>query len=180
MSKKKVVALPDAGAEKQKRKPAPMSPEKRAMMAEKARKQWADANSKLRVRQFASTVERRIKPPKDAVERIEYCVGNYGSTKEQLAAHFGICLDTFNDWIIRHPEIRAAFERSKGIEYSKLVGMLYEKAMAGDSVCAMFLLKVRHNARDSGPIPGEVGDPTAKAAKIREFLKEMEKRVGDD
>lgn len=36
------------------------------------------------------------------------------------------------------------------MEHDQLVGVLFEKAMAGDSTAAMFLLKCRHNYRDGG------------------------------
>lgn len=168
MSKKKLIAIP-APVPPVKAKPV-MTAERRAALAEKARKQWADKNSKLRANAI-----RTKHPPKDAVERIEHCVANYGSTREQLAKHFKIHIDTFDQWLKRHPEIRDAYERSKGIEYSQLTGMLYQKAMQGDSICAMFLLKIRHGARDNGPIPGQVTDPASSAARIRATLQAMEK-----
>jgi hypothetical protein len=191
MGKKKVIAI-TAPVPAVKAKPV-MTAERRAALAEKARKQWADKNSKLRAnasekarRQWADkdgllrkNAVRMKHPPKDAVDRIEHCVATYGSTREQLAQHFKIHIDTFDQWLKRHPEIRDAYERSKGIEYSQLTGMLYQKAMQGDSVCAMFLLKIRHGARDNGPIPGQVTDPASSAARIRAMVQAMEKANGD-
>ncbi len=40
------------------------------------------------------------------------------------------------------------FEEAKKIEEDALVGMLYEKAMQGDTTSAMFLLKTRHGYKE--------------------------------
>lgn len=180
MSKaKKVIDIskPDAPVKKVNSKHV-LTAEQRAALAEKARKQWADKNGKLRNAQRNTGQAKPVRPPRDAVAIIEYCVGTYGSTKEQIAAAFGISVDLFNSWLQRHQEIRDAFDRAKSLEYSKLTGMLFERAMAGDAVCAMFLLKIRHNARDSGPIQDNSKDPASTAAKIRATLEAMKKADG--
>lgn len=180
MSKaKKVVDIskPDAPVKKVSPKYV-LTAEQRAKLAEKARLQWADKNGKLRNATRNLPQQQRVRPPRDAVAIIEYCVGTYGSTKEQIAAAFGISVDLFNDWLKRHEEIRAAFDRAKSLEYSKLTGMLFERAMKGDTVAAMFLLKSRHNARDSGPIQDDSKDPVSTAAKIRATLEAMKKADG--
>jgi hypothetical protein len=97
-----------------------LTPEERRKLAEKAKKQWADPNGKLRARNREVHV---IKPPKDAAERIAHCVATYGSTKELLANHFDIDISVFDRWLRDHEKIRDAYERSKGIEHSKLISV---------------------------------------------------------
>ncbi|MCC6394774.1 MAG: hypothetical protein IT167_29540 [Bryobacterales bacterium] len=180
MSKaKKVVDISKPEAAK---KPTPkhiLTAQQRAALAEKARKQWADKNGKLRNAQRHTGQSQPVRPPKDAVAIIEYVVGTFGSTKEQIAAAFGISVDLFNNWLKRHEEIRDVFDRSKSLEYSKLTGMLFNRAMNGDATSAMFLLKIRHNARDSGPIQEDAKDPVSTAAKIRSALEAMKKVDGE-
>lgn len=49
-----------------------------------------------------------------------------------------------------HPELKEAYDQARKIEHDAPVGLLFEKAMKGDSIAAMFLLKCRHNYRDGG------------------------------
>ncbi|MEJ1372722.1 MAG: hypothetical protein RPU52_00430 [Candidatus Sedimenticola sp. (ex Thyasira tokunagai)] len=41
-----------------------------------------------------------------------------------------------------------ALEEGRGIEHQALVGALYEQAMKGNAIAAMFLLKTRHGYRE--------------------------------
>lgn len=165
-------------------KPKPksaMSPERRELMRLRAIAQWQDPESKLRRRNAEGHAESRRKPPKYAVERIEQAIGEYGATKQALADALGASVWLFDQWLIRHPEIKAAFERGKALEESKLVGMLFNQAMNKDNPsAAMFLLKARHNYRDSGTIPGQTDDPAAKAAQVYAALKAMDQADGMD
>ncbi len=160
--------------------PPKVTPEARERMRQRAIEQWKDPSSKLRNRQLQGKNENRRKPPKNAVEIIEYAVSKYGSTKEQLAQALGVSPWLFDQWLIRHSEIREAFERSKGIEHSKLIGVLFEQAMAGNTTAAIVLLKFRHGMRDSGPIPGSDDSPEIRAAKLRAALKAIKEVDGLD
>lgn len=161
------------------KKPKPaMTAEARRKLSEKAKKQWADPNSKIRTYGAKPRPDRRVFPPKNAAEIIEHCVAQHGSTKEMLAEHFDIDQRTFDRWLSEFPDIRLAYERSKGIEHSKLIGVLYEQALAGNTTAAIVLLKFRHNYRDSGAIPGETNDPVVMAAKIRNVLSAIKDMDG--
>lgn len=141
-------------------------------MAEKAKKQWADPHSKLRARNQEVHI---IRPPKDAVERISHCVATYGSTKELLANHFDIDISVFDRWLRDHDDIRLAYERSKGIEHSKLISVLFDQAMQGSTTAAIVLLKFRHGYRDSGPLVDDEKDPATVAARVNAALRAMQK-----
>ncbi|MCX6587082.1 MAG: hypothetical protein NTX13_10955 [Acidobacteria bacterium] len=166
---------PTPEPEKKKRPGRKLSAEERRKLAEKARKQWADPEGKLRKRNQEVHI---IKPPRDAAERIAHCVATYGSTKELLANHFDIDISVFDRWLRDHDDIRRAYEESKGIEHSKLISVLFDQAMSGNASAAMFLLKIRHQYRDSGPLPGETADPTAVAARVQATVKAMLKIEG--
>jgi hypothetical protein len=54
---------------------------------------------------------------------------------------------SFDTWLrikTENEEAKQALEAARAIEKDQLVGMLFEKAMKGDSTAAMFLLKTRH------------------------------------
>jgi len=55
------------------------------------------------------------------------------------------------------PEAKAAYREAKAIERDALVGKLYEQAMEGNTVAAIFLLKARHGYRDIGDPPAPEG-----------------------
>jgi hypothetical protein len=164
--------------------PNPKSPKLSAEQREKMRlraiAQWKDPASKLRNRHSQGHGETRRKPPKYAVQIIERAIGEYGATKEALADALNVSVWLFDQWLLRHEEIRNVFQKAKALEESKLVGMLFNQAMNKDNPsAAMFLLKARHNYRDSGTIPGQSDDPATKAAEIRAALKAIQKVDGD-
>jgi hypothetical protein len=161
--------------DKKKRPGRKISAEERRMLAEKARKQWADPEGKLRKRNQEVHI---IKPPRDAAERISHCVATYGSTKELLADHFDIDISVFDRWLRDHEDIRRAYEVSKGIEHSKLISVLFDQAMQGSTVAAMFLLKIRHGYRDSGPLKDDDKDPATVAARVQATVRAMLKIEG--
>ncbi|MEJ1339417.1 MAG: hypothetical protein RPU34_10420 [Candidatus Sedimenticola sp. (ex Thyasira tokunagai)] len=58
---------------------------------------------------------------------------------------------SYNTWMrIKDEDPRAldALEEGRGIEHQKLVGALFEAAMKGNAIAAMFLLKTRHGYRE--------------------------------
>ncbi len=161
-------------------KPKPkLSAELRARMAEKARQQWSDPNSKLRTRQRDGAAELRKRPPKYAVERIEQAVAEYGATVTAICDALGCSRDLFYKWLDRYPDIKAAYERGRKIMEEKLTGFLYSQAASGYSPAAMFLLKAHFHYRDSGPVPGEKPESAEETAiKIRAALQAMKTADG--
>ena len=53
------------------------------------------------------------------------------------------------------PKALAALEAGRGVEHDRLYGRLFEKAMRGDTIALLFLLKTRHNYNDR-PEPAPV------------------------
>ncbi len=88
-------------------------------------------------------------PPKNAVEIIKNTASR-GCTERTIASALGASFDTWQRWREDFPELKEAYDQARAVEHDQLVGVLFEKAMAGDSTAAMFLLKCRHNYRDGG------------------------------
>ena len=88
-------------------------------------------------------------PPKNAIEIITD-VASRGCAERSIALALGINYQTWQRWREDHPELKEAYQNARAVEHDALVGILYEKAIAGDSIAAMFLLKCRHNYRDGG------------------------------
>jgi hypothetical protein len=89
------------------------------------------------------------KPPANAIEIIA-ATACRGCSEKSIAFALGISFDTWLRWREDHPELKQALDQARAVEHDALVGVLFEKAMTGDSVAAMFLLKCRHNYRDGG------------------------------
>lgn len=88
-------------------------------------------------------------PPKDAVEIIRD-IASRGCSEKTVLAALGTSRETWSRWKTEYPELLDAYEEARAVEHDKLVGVLFERALKGDTVAAMFLLKCRHNYRDGG------------------------------
>jgi hypothetical protein len=71
-----------------------------------------------------------------------------GVKETDIAKALGISYNVWNR--IKHTDERAknAVEEARQVEHDELFGILYEKALKGDSVPAMFLLKTRHGYKE--------------------------------
>jgi hypothetical protein len=96
-------------------------------------------------------------PPSDAVERIA-TLSATGYSKIGVAADLGVDVKTLNRWLDENPELNDAFDAGRERERQSLHNKLYEKAMAGDTVAALFLLKSRHGYRE--------GDQASSANRV--------------
>lgn len=65
-----------------------------------------------------------------------------------IAAALAISVDTFRKWLDEYPELNEAFDKGREKERAALHGSLYDAAMKGNAVAAMFLLKSRHGYRE--------------------------------
>jgi len=88
-------------------------------------------------------------PPKNAIATI-LDVASRGCSEKSIAYALGVSWDTWVRWREDLPELKAAYDQARAVEHDSLVGVLFDKALAGDSIAAMFLLKCRHNYRDGG------------------------------
>jgi hypothetical protein len=85
--------------------------------------------------------------PSNAVAEIRR-LASAGSTYVGIAKHFNVAKETLTRWIEDDPELAESFEQGKDEEREMLHNALSKKALAGDIVAAMFLLKSRHKYDD--------------------------------
>ena len=85
----------------------------------------------------------RKEPPADAAKRIEELAAG-GSSLKGVGLALRASGDTLGRWLDEDESLREAYERGREKERHALHNMLYESAMAGDKISAMFLLKARH------------------------------------
>jgi hypothetical protein len=97
------------------------------------------------------------KPPRGAEQRIRHWASE-GATVKGIARSLGVSLDTLNEWMERHPELRAAMDEGREAEHKVLHNALYKQAEKGNITAAIFLLKTRHGYRE--------GDQTSVANKV--------------
>jgi len=88
-------------------------------------------------------------PPANAIEIIK-SIASRGCSEKTICATFGLSWETWVRWREEFPEIKEAYDQARAVEHDSLVGVLFDKALKGDIVAAMFLLKCRHNYRDGG------------------------------
>lgn len=75
-----------------------------------------------------------------------------GVKETDIAKALGISFPTWQRIKEENEVARETLEEARQIEENKLFGMLYEKAMKGDSTAAMFLLKTRHGYREGAEV----------------------------
>lgn len=97
------------------------------------------------------------KPPRSAAARIRLWAGE-GSTVKGIARSLGVSLETLNEWMERHPELRDAMDEGREAEHKVLHNALFKQAQNGNVTAAIFLLKTRHSYRE--------GDQTGVANKV--------------
>ena len=90
--------------------------------------------------------QRKNPPAKAAALILELASSGY--TKKGIAYRLGCKLEVFNRWLSEQEDLQTAFDEGREREHKALFTMLYEKAMAGDTVSALFLLKTRHGYRE--------------------------------
>jgi hypothetical protein len=86
-------------------------------------------------------------PPGDA-HKIVLKLAARGCNETTIAYGLGIGVKTWRKWKKDHPELLEALELGRAREHDKLFGVLYRKAIKGDTIAAMFLLKCRHNYKE--------------------------------
>ena len=88
-----------------------------------------------------------IEPTAEDVEFIERSAGE-GCDMIEIARGLHIGKTTLSRWRKDHETVAEAIEIGRAIEHKALRSKLHEKAMAGDTVALLFLLKCRHGYRE--------------------------------
>ena len=92
---------------------------------------------------LSATGRPRKKAPPDAAEVIRLATST-GASKIGTAMALGVSYDVLVRWLDESPELKAAFDEGREKERASLHNVLYEAAMAGAVVPALFLLKAKH------------------------------------
>ncbi|MBI1360007.1 MAG: hypothetical protein GC155_06945 [Alphaproteobacteria bacterium] len=99
-------------------------------------------------------------PPPDAALRIRE-LAEEGHNKLGVANLLGTSADTFRRWLDEYPDLKEQYELGRGRQEFALTNVLYRKAMNGDTIAALFLLKARFGWRE-----GEQQDAAASRVNI--------------
>lgn len=83
------------------------------------------------------------KLPDGGLEKIR-SLAERGVKETDIAKALGMSFPTWKRIKEENDQAREALQEARAIEEEKLVGVLFEKAMNGDTTAAMFLLKTRH------------------------------------
>lgn len=78
-------------------------------------------------------------------------------TKEQIGDYLGVCRQTMTALIKRDPDVQMRINRGRSKAISKVAQGLLQKALSGDTTCAIFYLKTQAGWRETNRM--EVSDP---------------------
>src|SRR5439155_9887771 len=86
-------------------------------------------------------------PPGNAARRIA-ALAAAGHSVVGIARGLSTSKDTLRRWMEEDPALADALAQGREAERFALHNLLYRKAMRGNVICAMFLLKARHGYRE--------------------------------
>ena len=86
----------------------------------------------------------------DAIEIIEDMAAQC-AREVDIAAALGTSWGTFNRIRSESDEVAQAMQRGSAKAHHQLVSRLYQKAMDGDTIALLFLLKTRFGYREASP-----------------------------
>jgi hypothetical protein len=89
----------------------------------------------------------RKEPPADAADVIRHAAA-HGASKVGVAMAAGCNVDVLNRWFDERPDLKLAFDEGREKERASLHNVLYDAAMKGAVVPALFLLKARHGYQE--------------------------------
>jgi hypothetical protein len=89
----------------------------------------------------------RKEPPPDAALRIRE-LASEGHSQIGIANMLGVSEETLRRWMRELPELKEQYDLGRERERLVLTNVLYQKALAGDAISAMFLLKSRHGYKE--------------------------------
>jgi hypothetical protein len=86
--------------------------------------------------------------PKGGLEKIRD-LASRGHSEKDIARALGMAPGTWTRLKDENAECADALDQGRSIEHLALYGKLYEKAMGGDIIALLFLLKCRHGYRET-------------------------------
>ena len=86
--------------------------------------------------------------PKGAFAKITD-LASRGFSERDIARSLGVSAGTWTRIKDENPEAQDALDEGRSVEHLALYGRLYQKAMDGDIVALLFLLKCRHGYRET-------------------------------
>jgi hypothetical protein len=86
--------------------------------------------------------------PRGGLEKIRD-LASHGHSEKDIARALGMSAPTWTRVKNETPEAQDALDAGRSVEHLALYGKLYEKAMGGDIVALLFLLKCRHGYRET-------------------------------
>lgn len=86
-------------------------------------------------------------PPPGAAKVIREATAR-GASQRGVAMALGCCIDVLIRWLDEYPDLKEAFAEGREKERAALHNVLFEAAMNGAVVPALFLLKARHGYRE--------------------------------
>jgi hypothetical protein len=86
--------------------------------------------------------------PKGGLAKIRD-LASRGHSEKDIARALGMAPNTWTRLKDENPEAQDALDEGRSVEHLALYGRLYEKAMGGDIVALLFLLKCRHGYRET-------------------------------
>ena len=89
----------------------------------------------------------RKEPPSDAAQRIRE-LSSEGHSQIGIANMLGVSEETLRRWMREDPELKEQYDLGREKERLTLTNLLYQRAMGGDAISAMFLLKARHGYKE--------------------------------
>jgi hypothetical protein len=86
--------------------------------------------------------------PKGGLDKIRD-LASRGHSEKDIARALGMSANTWTRIKDENPGAQDALDEGRSVEHLALYGRLYQKAMDGDIVALLFLLKCRHGYRET-------------------------------
>lgn len=119
---------------------------------------------------------RKKEIPQNGLETIRR-LAERGVRETEICKAFGMSYRTFQRIKDENEEVRETLEEARMIEERQLFDVLFEKAILGDSTCAMFLLKTRHGYQEGAqvvnPTQVNVQITLPGALKPKEYIEKL-------
>jgi hypothetical protein len=105
--------------------------------------------------------------------RIVETMAGRGAILDDIACVIGISASTLDRWL-KHDQVKLAYKKGRAIAKDNVAGKLYDLAMSGDTIAAIFWLKAQAGWSDKqNEIPLET-------AQVQIYMPQRVKREDDE